>query len=208
MLTPYQYWVALAALVLVSVGFGAISPSLSSILAELGVTASLGALLVAAFGAGRLIGGFPSGMVVGRIGPSLVVLLGCGVFIVGSIVAWLAPTFPVLVVGRLVQGIALGIVPAGVLAGMMMGARAERAGGSMALYQSGLTLGGAIGPAVGGPLADGFGWRSSLLFCAGRVCSRWCSACRSPGAAPRWTRRRPSRAGGLAGRRPARSPSC
>src|SRR6476620_10887007 len=117
MLTPYQYWVALAALVLVSVGFGAISPSLSSILAELGVTASLGVRLVAAFGAGRLIGGFPSGMVVGRIGPSLVVLLGCGVFIVGSIVAWLAPTFSVLVVGRLVQGIALGIVPAGVLAG-------------------------------------------------------------------------------------------
>jgi MFS family permease len=164
-LSPYQYWIALTALVLVSIGFGAISPSLAEILAELGVTTSLGALLVAALGAGRLIGGFPSGMVVSRIGPSLVVLLGCVVFIVGSAIAWLAPSFPILALGRLVQGISLGIVPAGVLAGIMMGARAERAGGSMALYQSGLTLGGAIGPAVGGPLADTFGWRSALLMC-------------------------------------------
>lgn len=164
-LSSYQYWIALTALVLVSVGFGAISPSLATILSELGVTASLGSLLVSAFGAGRLLGGFPSGIVVSRIGPSLVVLLGCVVFIVGSLVAWLAPDFSTLTVGRLIQGVALGIVPAGVLAGIMMGARAEKAGGSMALYQSGLTLGGALGPAVGGPLADEFGWRSALLFC-------------------------------------------
>jgi MFS family permease len=91
-------------------------------------------------------------MVVTRLGPGRVVLLGCLVFVVGSVVAWQAPVFPVLAVGRLVQGIGLGIVPAGVLAGMMAGARAERAGGSMALYQSALSLGGAIGPAVGGPL--------------------------------------------------------
>jgi MFS family permease len=47
----------------------------------------------------------------------------------------------------------------------MAGGRAERAGGSMALYQSALTLGGAIGPAVGGPLAEQFDWRAALLFC-------------------------------------------
>jgi MFS family permease len=49
----------------------------------------------------------------------------------------------------------------------MAGGRAERAGGSMALYQSALTLGGAIGPAVGGPLAEQFDWRAALLFCVG-----------------------------------------
>jgi MFS family permease len=164
-LPAYHYWVALTALVMVSVGFGAIAPSLATILEELGVTASLGALLVAALGAGRLLGGFPAGLVVSRIGPGRVVLLGSCVFIVGSVAAWLAPSFPALALGRLVQGVALGIVPAGVLAAVMMGAKAERAGGSMALYQSALTLGSAFGPAVGGPLADHFGWRASLLFC-------------------------------------------
>jgi MFS family permease len=161
----YEYWAALVALVLVSVGFGAISPSLTDILTELAVTASVGALLVSALGAGRLIGGFPAGMVVGRIGPGRVILLGCGVFTIGSVVAWLAPIFPVLALGRLMQGIGLGIVPAGVLAGMMAGARAERAGGSMALYQSALSLGGAVGPAVGGPIAEQYDWRAALVFC-------------------------------------------
>ncbi len=161
----YAYWAALVALVLVSVGFGAISPSLSTILSELAVTASVGSLLVSALGAGRLLGGFPAGMVVSRIGPGRVILLGCGVFVVGSLVAWAAPVFPALALGRLIQGIGLGMVPAGVLAGIMAGAKAERAGGSMALYQSGLTLGGALGPAVGGPLAEQFDWRAALLFC-------------------------------------------
>jgi MFS family permease len=161
----YQYWAALIALVLVSVGFGAIAPSLATILVELSVTASVGSLLVSALGAGRLIGGFPAGMVVSRIGSGRVILLGCGVFTVGSLVAWIAPSFTVLAVGRLVQGIGLGIVPAGVLAGMMAGARAERAGGSMALYQSALSLGGAMGPAVGGPLAEQLDWRAALIFC-------------------------------------------
>jgi MFS family permease len=161
----YAYWAALTALVLVSVGFGAIAPSLANILTELAVGASVGSLLVSALGAGRLIGGFPAGMVVGRLGPGRVVLLGCGVFVVGSVLGWLAPSFPMLTVGRLVQGIGLGIVPAGVLAGIMAGAKAEKAGGSMALYQSALTLGGAIGPAVGGPIAEQFEWRAALLFC-------------------------------------------
>src|SRR4051812_44983470 len=142
----YQYWAALVALVLVSVGFGAISPSLSNILDELAVTASVGSLLVSALGAGRLLGGFPAGMVVTRLGPGRVILLGCLVFVVGSAVAWQATIFSVLAAGRLIQGIGLGIVPAGVLAGIMAGARAERAGGAMALYQSALSLGGAIGP--------------------------------------------------------------
>src|SRR4051794_37028997 len=161
----YHYWAALVALVLVSVGFGAIAPSLANILTELAVTTSVGSLLVSALGAGRLIGGFPAGLVVSRLGPGRVVLLGCGIFVVGSVVAWPAPSFPILALGRLIQGIGLGVVPAGVLAGIMAGGRAERAGGSMALYQFALTLGGAIGPAVGGPLAEHFDWRAALLFC-------------------------------------------
>src|SRR4051812_253263 len=161
----YQYWAALVALVLVSVGFGAIAPSLSNILTELAVTASVGSILVSALGAGRLIGGFPAGMVVTRLGPGRVVLLGCCIFVIGSVVAWLAPVFAALALGRLIQGVGLGVVPAGVLAGIMAGGRAERAGGSMALYQSALTLGGALGPAVGGPLAEQFDWRAALLFC-------------------------------------------
>jgi MFS family permease len=203
-LPAYHYWVALTALVMVSVGFGAIAPSLATILDELGVTASLGALLVAALGAGRLLGGFPAGLVVNRIGSGRVVLLGSVVFIVGSLLAWMAPSFLALSLGRLVQGVALGIVPAGVLAAVMMGAKAERAGGSMALYQSALTLGSAFGPAVGGPLADQYGWRAALLFCVvvGVVCLAICLPLATrqarPSVAPSMPRERLGWAGAIA----------
>jgi len=162
----WDRWASLAALVLVSIGFGAISPALAGLLGEFGGGAALGAVLVASLGAGRLVGGFPAGMVVERIGTGRVILAGTVTFLVGSLVAAAAPEFPFLALGRFVQGIGLGIVPAGVLAVMMAGEKAEKAGGAMALYQFGLTAGGALGPAIGGPAAAVGGWRMSLLACA------------------------------------------
>ena len=159
-------WAGLTALVLVSTGFGAISPALAGLLGEFGGGAALGAILVSSLGAGRLAGGFPAAMIVERIGTGRVILAGTLTFLVGSLVAASAPAFPVLAFGRFLQGVGLGIVPAGVLAVMMAGARAEKAGGSMALYQFGLTFGGALGPAIGGPAAELGGWRLSLLACA------------------------------------------
>ncbi|MDP8923336.1 MAG: MFS transporter, partial [Chloroflexota bacterium] len=142
----WDRWAGLTALILVSIGFGAISPALAALLGEFGGGASLGAILVASLGAGRLAGGFPAAMIVDRIGTGRVILAGTLTFLIGSLVAAAAPAFPVLAFGRFVQGVGLGIVPAGVLAVMMAGARAEQAGGSMALYQFGLTFGGALGP--------------------------------------------------------------
>src|SRR5215210_3208254 len=163
---PWDRWAGLTALILVSTGFGAISPALAGLLGEFGGGAALGAILVSNLGAGRLAGGFPAAMIVDRIGTGRVILAGTLTFLVGSLVAAAAAVFPMLAFGRFLQGVGLGIVPAGVLAVMMAGARAEKAGGAMALYQFGLTFGGALGPAIGGPAAELGGWRISLLACA------------------------------------------
>jgi DHA1 family bicyclomycin/chloramphenicol resistance-like MFS transporter len=156
----------LLALTLVSVGFGALSPALAEIQDAFGGGAGLGALLVSGFGAGRLLAGFPAGVLVDRVGADRVVLGGALLFLVGSLVGWAAPHFPILAIGRFIQGAGCAVVPAGVLARMMAGAAAERAGGPMAVYQAAITIGVALGPAVGGPLAAVAGWRSALLFCA------------------------------------------
>ena len=75
----------------------------------------------------------------------------------------------------------------------------------MALYQSALSLGGAIGPAVGGPLAEQYDWRAALLFCvvAGLVAIGLAlpMAMRGPRS---WQQARPARASGWAGRRRSR----
>ncbi len=156
----------LISLALVSVGFGALSPALAEVQVQFGVGAGLGSLLVSGLGVGRLLAGFPAGLLVDRVGPGRVVLGGTFVFVLGSLISAAAPTFGVLVLGRVLQGVGLAIVPAGVLARMMSGARTGQAGGAMAVYQTAISVGGAVGPAVGGLLAVQAGWRSALLFCA------------------------------------------
>ncbi len=156
----------LISLALVSVGFGALSPALSEVQEHFGVGAGLGSLVVAGLGAGRLLAGFPAGLLVDRVGPGRVVLGGTFVFVLGSLIGAAAPTFGLLVLGRVLQGIGLAVVPAGVLAQMMSGSRTGQAGGVMAVYQTAISVGGALGPAVGGLVAGQAGWRSALLFCA------------------------------------------
>ena len=159
-----------------SVGFGALSPALAEVQGQFGVGAGLGSLLVGGFGAGRLLVGFPAGVLVDRVGAGRVILGGTLLFVVGSLVGAVAPTFGVLVAGRFLQGAGLAVVPAGVLARMMSGAQAGRAGGAMAIYQAAITVGSAFGPAVGGLLAGVAGWRSALLFCGAAGLVAWAVA--------------------------------
>ena len=173
---PAGHYGSLLALALVSVGFGALSPALAEVQGQFGVGAGLGSLLVGGFGAGRLLVGFPAGVLVDRVGAGRVILGGTLLFVVGSLVGAVAPTFGVLVAGRFLQGAGLAVVPAGVLARMMSGAQAGRSGGAMAVYQAAITVGSAFGPAVGGLLAGVAGWRSALLFCGAAGLVAWAVA--------------------------------
>ena len=166
----------LLALVLVSVGFGALSPALAEVQQGFQVGAGLTSLLVGGFGAGRLVAGFPAGVLVDRVGAARVILGGTLLFVAGSLIGAVAPSFAVLVVGRVLQGAGCAIVPAGVLAQLMSDAPAGRSGGAIARYQAAITVGVAIGPAVGGPLAALAGWRSALVFCAVAGLAAWAVA--------------------------------
>lgn len=157
---------SLLALVCVSVGFGALSPVLAEIQEAFGGGAALGAALVSSFSAGRLAAGLPVGVLIDRVGAGRVIFGGALIFLLGSLVGWAAPHFWILDLGRLLQGVGLAVVPAGVLARMMSGASAQRAGGPMALYQTAVILGSALGPSLAGPLATVAGWRSAFLLCA------------------------------------------
>jgi MFS family permease len=155
----------LFALVLVSTGFGAISPSLHELQEEFQGGAQLGASLITAFSMGRLVTGLPAGLLLERIGTGRIILLGTSVFLVGSIVATFAPNLAVLWAGRLMQGMGVAAVPAGVLAQQMAVATEGRGGTAMATYQSAITAGSAFGPALGGPAASLLGWRGGLAVC-------------------------------------------
>lgn len=91
--------------------------------------------------------------------------VGLAAFLVGSVTCVLAPYYPVLLGGRLIQGFgaaaAAGLGPTAV----SLSYSTERRGGALGLVNAAAGAGGALGPVLGGFLTDAFGWR--YLFVGG-----------------------------------------
>src|SRR5690348_6238420 len=102
-------------------------------------------------------------------GRKKVMLGGVGIFCAGAVVAAVAPTSGVLIVGRIVMGVGAAASEPGTLS-VIRHVYPERAERSLALgvwaAVSGLAL--ALGPVLGGVLVEGAGgWRSIFWFSLG-----------------------------------------
>lgn len=91
-------------------------------------------------------------------------LLALAVFIAGSVMGGLAPGEAAVVAGRILQGAAAGLLQP---LGMQVVFRVfppERRGSAMGIFAVGVVMAPALGPALGGVMTDGFGWRSVFLL--------------------------------------------
>lgn len=140
-----------------------VNVALPSLRADLGVDVAAASWVLNAFfvAFGGLL------LLAGRLGDVLghrkVFLAGIGLVTVASLVAGLAPTFEVLVAGRVLQGAGAAIAgPTGLalLAVLFQGERQARAFG---LYSTVTGLGAASGMILGGLLTAAGDWRWSLL---------------------------------------------
>jgi MFS family permease len=86
---------------------------------------------------------------------------GLAIFASCSLLCGLAPTFPVLIVGRSLQGIGAGLALAGALP-VLAGIRQNDAH-AIKVWAAAGTLGAAFGPALGGVLTQLFSWRAIFL---------------------------------------------
>lgn len=84
-------------------------------------------------------------------------------FAAGAIVSTIAPNMDTLIAGRIMQGIAAGIVQPLVLSTIISVFPIERRGFAVSMYSVGVTLAPSFGPVVGGAILDALTWRHIFI---------------------------------------------
>lgn len=105
-----------------------------------------------------------NGWLVDRFGFRLTYSAAMLIFIFGSLLSGFAPEEGTLILGRVLQGAAAGMVQPLGMQIIFMVYPPEKRGSAMGLYAVGVVLAPALGPAFGGLMVDGFGWRSVFFL--------------------------------------------
>jgi MFS family permease len=119
--------------------------------------------ILASFTLANLIGIVLAGSEIDRQGMAPPFLLGIGMFVGGLLVGGLAPSMPVLIVGRLAQGFASGMLISVAYAAVRTAYHPDVRPRMMALWSSAWVIPGLVGPAVAGFVAETIGWRWVFL---------------------------------------------
>ena len=103
-----------------------------------------------------------AGRTADRLGSRRVFFAGMAIFCLGSALAGLAPSVPLLVAGRLIQGVgAAALLPSSL--GLLLAAfPSEHRSQIVALWGGIGALAVATGPSLGAVLVTGFGWRAAF----------------------------------------------
>lgn len=106
----------------------------------------------------------PAGRLADLVGRRTLFQVGVGMFTLMSLACALAPSLPVLLVARGLQGAsAAAMIPAS-LALLLYDTAPERRAGAIGLWSAAGAFAAAIGPSLGGVLVDAFGWRSLFVI--------------------------------------------
>jgi len=143
---------------------------LPQISAGLGVGAADAALMVSAATIGLAAGVIPWSVLADRIGR----VKAMSISVVGAtavgLLAPFAPDFPLLLAGRLLEGLMIGGVPAIAIAYLIEEIDPGHAARAAGTYVAGTTIGGLLGRLVAGPVAEVAGWRVGI-FTVAVVCA-------------------------------------
>ncbi|HYF09077.1 MAG TPA: DHA2 family efflux MFS transporter permease subunit [Acetobacteraceae bacterium] len=86
------------------------------------------------------------------------------VFVIGSFVSGFAPSEPMMILGRVLQGAAGGLLQPFTTQVVFQVFEPAKRGQAMGITAVGVVLAPALGPAIGGLMVDGWGWRSVFFL--------------------------------------------
>jgi benzoate transport len=136
----------------------------SGVSAEWGLSGSQLGILLSATPVGMAIGSFFLAPLADRLGRRPLVvwcLVLCGA---GMVLAVLSPSYPLLLVARVMTGLGIGGIAAGLPVLLAEFTPQRRRGTTIALYAAGPSLGGALGGVTSAFLISAYGWRAPFVI--------------------------------------------
>ncbi len=140
-----------------------VTVSLPTITQDLAVDTGFGVAVLLAYTVMLAGAVLPMGRTADRWGIRRVMMAGFALFTASSLVCGLAPSFPVLVFGRLLQGIGGGMLSATSLAAVGYYFPPESRGRGIGMVSAASAVGAALGAPLGGFLSEFLGWRFIFL---------------------------------------------
>src|SRR5215213_9644296 len=133
---------------------------------DLVVGAASAALMVSACTIGLAIGVVPWSVIADRIGRVKAMTISVIASSALGLLTPLAPTFQLLLAGRLLEGLLLGGVPAIAIAYLTEEIAPEHAARAAGTFVAGTSIGGLLGRVVAGPITDLATWRVGMFTVA------------------------------------------
>ena len=140
-----------------------LSPAYPSIMADLAVDASTVQWLTSGYSLMEAIIIPLSAYLVGRFPTRKLFIFGLSLFAIGSLCAALAPVFGMLLLGRVFQAAACGVVMPMVFTVVLVIFPREKRGQAMGIVSLIIGFAPAVGPSISGLLVDSIGWRALFV---------------------------------------------
>ena len=162
-----QVWIISVGVGFVMAGLTLVAPILPLYALEFGVSYTAAGALITGFAVARLAFSVLGGVAGDRWGARRVTVFGTALLAVSSVTAALAPNYGVLLGSRFIEGVGSAIFATTAFQYLLQITPRERLGRATAASQTGLLVGVAIGPFVGGMLAEVGDFRTPFWAYAG-----------------------------------------
>ncbi|MEM7253644.1 MAG: DHA2 family efflux MFS transporter permease subunit [Pseudomonadota bacterium] len=166
--TPAARWLATAAAMsafFTSIFTGSmVNVAIPHVMGAFGIGQIQAQFLSTAFLGMNITGLLASSWAIAKVGQRQTFGLVMLTFAGASVLCFIAPTLEIMILGRILQGLAAGILQPLVMMVLFQVFPPERRGLAMGMFSMGVTVALGLGPSMGGITIDAFEWRAIFLI--------------------------------------------
>jgi len=157
-------WAVYLASIVVVINQFKVPPVMQVLMEQLNVDMAAAGWLMSIFALAGIILAIPAAFILGKFGPKTSGLLGLGCTILGSTIGALASVPAVLLLGRVIEGVGLGLIAVVAPAAIAMWFKPQEMGLPMGIWSTWVPLGSSIAFNIAAPIEASFGWRGIWWF--------------------------------------------